>query len=57
MKRKLLLIGLVLVSSIAAKAQNEALGMLKFYTPTKENLESRKQFQDMKFGMFIHWGI
>lgn len=26
------------------------------YTPTPENLESRKIFQDMKFGMFIHWG-
>ncbi|HTI58363.1 alpha-L-fucosidase [Mucilaginibacter sp.] len=57
MKRKLLLIGLGLVATIAAKAQNEALGMLKSYTPTQENLESRKQFQDMKFGMFIHWGI
>ena len=26
------------------------------YTPTKENTEARKLFQDMKFGMFIHWG-
>lgn len=26
------------------------------YTPTPENLAARKQFQDMKFGMFIHWG-
>lgn len=26
------------------------------YTPTKENLAARAQFQDMKFGMFIHWG-
>lgn len=26
------------------------------YTPTPENLEARKEFQDMKFGMFIHWG-
>ena len=26
------------------------------YTPTPENLEARKDFQDMKFGMFIHWG-
>ncbi|MFB9843062.1 alpha-L-fucosidase [Mucilaginibacter ginsenosidivorans] len=57
MKRKLLLIGLGLVATITAKAQNEALGMLKSYTPTQENLESRKEFQDMKFGMFIHWGI
>ena len=26
------------------------------YIPTPENLAHRKQFQDMKFGMFIHWG-
>ncbi len=26
------------------------------YTPTPTNLAARKQFQDMKFGMFIHWG-
>ncbi|UZR98940.1 alpha-L-fucosidase [Chondrinema litorale] len=27
------------------------------YTPTEENLAKRSEFQDMKFGMFIHWGI
>ncbi|GAB3903042.1 alpha-L-fucosidase [Mucilaginibacter boryungensis] len=26
------------------------------YTPTTANLESRKVFEDMRFGMFIHWG-
>ena len=26
------------------------------YTPTPENLTARKEFQDNKFGMFIHWG-
>ncbi len=26
------------------------------YTPTPDNLAARKEFQDMKFGMFIHWG-
>ncbi|CAN5703515.1 alpha-L-fucosidase [soil metagenome] len=26
------------------------------YTPTPENLAARQQFQDDKFGMFIHWG-
>lgn len=57
MRRTLLFIVFVLSASIAAKAQNEALGLLKSYTPSPENLESRKQFQDMKFGMFIHWGI
>ena len=27
------------------------------YTPVKENLEARHQFQDNKYGMFIHWGL
>lgn len=26
------------------------------YTPTPANLAARQQFQNMKFGMFIHWG-
>jgi alpha-L-fucosidase len=27
------------------------------YTPTAENLAARSAFQDIKFGMFIHWGV
>jgi alpha-L-fucosidase len=27
------------------------------YQPSPENLEARREFQDMKFGMFIHWGV
>src|SRR6266567_675985 len=27
------------------------------YQPTRENLQARREFQDMKFGMFIHWGV
>ncbi len=27
------------------------------YQPTKENLEARKEFQDAKFGIFLHWGL
>ena len=26
------------------------------YSPTQQNLAAREHFQDMKFGMFIHWG-
>jgi len=26
------------------------------YQPAPENLQARREFQDMKFGMFIHWG-
>jgi alpha-L-fucosidase len=32
------------------------LVMAQTYTPSSENLAARKQFQDDKFGMFIHWG-
>ena len=27
------------------------------YEPTAENLRNREAFRDMKFGVFIHWGI
>lgn len=27
------------------------------YLPPSQMLEARKQFQDMKFGLFIHWGV
>lgn len=27
------------------------------YVPSPENLEARKQFQDNKFGIFLHWGL
>ena len=27
------------------------------YVPTSENLQARKEFQDNKFGVFLHWGI
>ncbi|MDE6179591.1 MAG: alpha-L-fucosidase, partial [Phocaeicola sp.] len=27
------------------------------YTPTPENLKARQEFQDNKFGIFLHWGI
>lgn len=27
------------------------------YQPAKENIANRAKFQDMRFGMFIHWGV
>jgi alpha-L-fucosidase len=27
------------------------------YSPTPENLVARSEFQDAKFGLFIHWGV
>ena len=46
---KFLFVVLFMTNVSLAEAQSE-------YTPTSENLAARKQFQDNKFGMFIHWG-
>lgn len=29
----------------------------KSYVPSPENLQARQEFQDSKFGIFLHWGI
>ncbi|MES2109069.1 MAG: alpha-L-fucosidase [Bacteroidota bacterium] len=50
MTRKLLLI-VLLLNCLMAKAQTAR------YVPSADNTESRKNFQDMKYGLFIHWGI
>ena len=34
-----------------------SLANAQTYTPSPANLAARKQFQDDKFGMFIHWGL
>ena len=47
MSKSILIILTILVASYV-NAQS--------YTPTPENLAARKEFQDIKFGMFIHWG-
>lgn len=47
--RKIYFISLFILSAIFLHAQES-------YIPTTENLAARKEFQDMKFGMFIHWG-
>lgn len=39
--------------SVQAAPDNESENLL----PTEANLRSRKEFADMKFGIFIHWGI
>ncbi len=46
--KKILLFLVVCLIGIAIKAQT--------YTPSAANLAARKEFQDMKLGMFIHWG-
>ena len=37
--------------SLSASAQTAT------YTPTPENIQARQEFQDNKFGIFLHWGI
>lgn len=43
--------------TILACTLNVLLIAAQEYTPAKENLETRHQFQDNKYGMFIHWGL
>jgi alpha-L-fucosidase len=50
MKRKLLLLCLFVIIAGRSTAQGA-------YTPTAENLAARQKFQDLKFGLFIHWGV
>lgn len=48
MKKYLLLISILGLSTIA-NAQA--------YQPTIQNMAARKQFQDNRFGLFVHWGV
>ncbi|HZW71622.1 MAG TPA: alpha-L-fucosidase [Hanamia sp.] len=34
-----------------------ANGNAQTYTPTAANLEARQQFENARFGLFIHWGV
>lgn len=34
-----------------------AFAQTSSYNPTPENLQARQEFQDNKFGIFLHWGI
>src|SRR5204863_5340664 len=51
MKRTLLITSLLLA---ALFANGQAPWQ---YTPTAENLETRKWFEEARFGLFIHWGV
>ncbi len=35
----------------------DALAQEPVYVPSAENLKAREEFQDNKFGIFIHWGL
>lgn len=49
-KKLILFIFILKAATASAQSANT-------YHPTAENLAARQKFQDMKFGLFIHWGI
>ena len=49
MKKTLLFIATLLTSYLGMAQET--------YHPTAENLKAREQFQDEKFGIFLHWGL
>lgn len=51
MKRRLIVICLLSALTVSRICAQGA------YVPTADNLAARQKFQDMKFGLFIHWGI
>jgi alpha-L-fucosidase len=54
--KKLIIVSSIFLIVFTVKAQQYSFPMRE-YTPTAENLESRAEFQDMRFGLFVHWGI
>ena len=50
MKKSIITAALVLGTLFSTLAQTT-------YTPTAENIKAREEFQDRKFGIFLHWGI
>ena len=50
----LLQMSIISLQVLAAQQPNAAHPI---YQPSSENLKARQEFQDAKFGMFIHWGV
>ena len=49
MKTRFIAFLLLFVMNLGVFAQSS-------YQPTEENLKARQEFQDNKFGIFLHWG-
>src|SRR5580693_8939454 len=49
--------GLVIILTAVAIVAADTASAQSDYRPSPENLQARREFQDMKFGMFIHWGV
>lgn len=45
------------VGAVASLLLASAPAMAQEYVPTSENLQARQQFEEDRFGIFIHWGI
>ena len=43
------------LQALFAKSATESSGNRE-YVPTEENLQARKEFEQKRFGIFIHWG-
>ena len=50
MKKITLLLTALLLLCLPARSQED-------YVPSQDNLDSRERFEDMRFGIFLHWGI
>ena len=50
MKTRFITFLLLFVMNLGVFAQSS-------YQPAEENLKARREFQDNKFGIFLHWGL
>ncbi len=57
MTRTLRLFAATLLAAVIANSSISAALAQTNYQPAPENLKARQEFQDAKFGMFIHWGV
>ena len=51
MKTHLLALALLVGACLSLPVRDQS------YTPTEENLNSRQEFRDARFGIFLHWGL
>ena len=54
---KKMLLSILIICLILCSQSITSAREISGYVPSDENLEARKEFQDMRFGIFIHWGI
>ncbi len=48
---------LTLIAAFFLALSSNIIAQTGPYVPTADNLAARKKFQDLKFGLFIHWGV